>query len=125
MTPSDLVQLRVSAAEVEPMHLKIFRVAQEWCDAHPGWKRICDIPNTDSLYNTWVEIPKKVRAQFEDRYHDSAEDAWKEFGPSFCKVPKGHVGTDGVFYAEITDVPTNTNSCMVFKLRAMGKGEGK
>lgn len=100
----------------EPMHEKIFRVALEWCEKHPGWKRICDIPDHESLYKTWSEIPAKVRRSYQDRYHESAEDAWKEFGPCFCKVPKGFVGTDGVFYPEITDVPTNTNACMVFKL---------
>ena len=100
----------------EPMHDKIFRVALEWCQKRPAWKRICDIPNSDKLYKTWEELPEKVRAEWEERFHDSAESAWREFGIGVCKVKYGFVGTDGVFYPEITDVPLNTNSCMVFRV---------
>lgn len=99
------------------MHEKIFRVAREWCCRNPGWRLICDIPDTESLYKTWQEMPKRYRDDWERIYHSDAESAWKEFGRAVCKVPYGFVGTDGVFYPEITDVPTNTNSCQVFKVR--------
>lgn len=102
--------------DVEPVVEKIFRVALEWCEMNPGWKRICDIPNTDSFYKTWDELPKSTRAAWGNRYHEYAERAWREFGQSECKIPYGFVGTDGVFYPQITDVPINTNHCMVFKV---------
>jgi len=35
-----------------------------WCQNNPGWKRICDIENSDSLYFTWDELPKKIRKQW-------------------------------------------------------------
>jgi hypothetical protein len=33
--------------------------AIEWCEKHPSWKRICDIPDSDALYKTWHELTKK------------------------------------------------------------------
>lgn len=100
----------------ETEHDKIFRVALEWCAKRPAWKRICDIPNSDALYVKWDELPPRVRRQWEKRYPWNAEEVWREFGNSQCKVPYGFVGTDGVFYPEITDLPLGTNFCMVFKI---------
>lgn len=105
----------------EPMHEKIFRVALEWCEKNTEWKRICDIPNSDALYKTWKELPAKVRKAWERQYGDySAEDAWSEFGRGVCKVDYGFIGTDGVFYPQITDVPLNVNSCQVFRVGGGG-----
>lgn len=97
-----------------PVHIRMFEVASEWCERHPGWMRICDIPNTDALYLTWEELPRKVRAAWERDFHSSAENAWREFGHGVCKVDVGFIGTDGVFYPRITDVPTNTNCVQVY-----------
>lgn len=98
----------------EPMHEKIFRVSLEWCERHPGWKRICDIPDSDALYKTWDELPAKVRRVWEAAYHSRAEDAWREFGSAPCRVEHGYVGVAGVFYPRITDLPMNTNFCAVY-----------
>lgn len=35
------------------------KLAIDWCNKHHGWKRICDIGDTDSFYQTWKDIPKK------------------------------------------------------------------
>lgn len=110
-----------AAGADEPMHVKIFRVALEWCEKHPEWKRICDIPNSDALYKTWDELPKKSRALWERQYGEYyAESAWKEFGPSVCKVAYGFIGTNGAFYPQITDVPINLNCCQVFRVGGGG-----
>lgn len=110
------------ACNSEPMHEKIFRVALEWCAKHTDWKRICDIPDHESLYKTWGELSAKERGYWCGKYHDRAESAWREWGTAPCKVPFGFIGTDGVFYPRITDVPTNTNSCMVFKVGVSNTG---
>lgn len=107
--------MRYDLTDAEPMHEKIFRIALEWCQKNPGWKRIGDIPDSDALYKTWEELPQKTRALWEQQYGDhSAESAWCEDGRGVCKVPFGFIGTDGTFYPQITDVPVNLNSCMVF-----------
>lgn len=102
----------------EPMHEKIFRVALEWCAKNPNWKRICDIPDHEKFYKTWGELSASEKGYWCGKYHACAEDAWREFGHAACKVRYGFIGTDGVFYPEITDVPLNVNSCMVFEVGA-------
>lgn len=113
----------IDQAVLEPMHLKIFRVALEWCEKHPGWVRICDVADTSILYKTWDELPPRERKGWTDRYHESDEAAWNEFGYTPCKVPVGFVGTDGVFYPRITDIPTNTNGCQVYDLTGWSRTE--
>lgn len=113
---TQMTGIELIAAEREPMHEKIFRVAMEWCAKNPQWTRICDLPQTDFLYKTWKELPHAARRSWERDYGSSAESAWREFGRAPCKVQYGFIGTDGVFYPQITDVPININSCQVFKI---------
>lgn len=89
----------------------------EWCKKHPAWKRMCDIEDTDSLYYTFSELPKREQKYWIDTYGEySAESAWREFGYAKCKVPTGHVTGKGEFYDDIRKVPLNHNTMMVFKV---------
>lgn len=89
----------------------------EWCNQHPGWKRMCDIEDTDSLFKTWEELPKRSHDVWISAYGEySAEKAWEEFGHKPCKVKYGHVSGKGEFYKDIRDIPLFHNSMMVFKV---------
>ncbi|MCO1599855.1 hypothetical protein [Desulfosporosinus nitroreducens] len=102
--------------------------AKKWCSQHKGWKRICDIEDSDALYKTWDELPVKVRKEWESHYGYSAENAWLEFGRKPCKVPKGFITGKGEFYENVLDVPPWHNLMMVFqtsKLKSVKKFEGE
>jgi len=93
--------------------------AQRFCEENPGWKRICDISDSDSLYLTWEELPKKIRNSWIRDYGEySAESAWREFGQAKCKVQFGHVSGKGDFYPnyEFVKAPIGHNGMMVFKV---------
>lgn len=91
--------------------------ALEWCKRNRKWKRICDIPNSDSFTLSWNEIPKRDRAEWEQLYGHSAEDAWRELScRNPCRHRYGFIGDDGNFYAEITLLPRLMNSMMVFEV---------
>lgn len=91
--------------------------AIEWCANHPGWKRICDIENSDSLYKVWEELSEKARKSWINEYGEySAESAWREFGERPCKVPYGFVTGKGEFYRKILDVPLHHNIMTVYKV---------
>ena len=93
------------------------RKALEWCENHKGWKRICDIEDSDSLYKTWEELPKKIRQYWISRYGEySADNAWREFGEAYCKVPEGFVSGKGEFFKNVLEVPKFHNMMMVFKV---------
>jgi len=87
-----------------------------WCQNNPGWKRICDIENSDSLYFTWDELPKKIRKQWKKHFGSYAKEAWEEFGEKPCKVPYGFITGKGEFYNDVLKVPLNHNLMMVFKV---------
>lgn len=91
------------------------RHAIQWCAQHHGWQRICDIPDSDSLYKKWGELSQKVQASWEHAYPSDPEGAWLEFGKAPCKVPYGFISGAGEFYKNILDVPPLHNSMMVFK----------
>lgn len=90
--------------------------ALRFCEKHPGWKRICDIEDSDSLYKTWAELPNREKRPWEKEYGRSAEDAWGEFGNRPCKVPYGFISGKGKFYKKVTDVPCKHNLMMIFKV---------
>ena len=91
--------------------------ALEWCEANKGWKRICDIHDSDFLYKTWEELPKKIRQHWISQYGKySAENAWREFGEAYCKVPNGFISGKGEFYENALDIPKFQNLMMVFKV---------
>lgn len=90
--------------------------ATEWCKKNPGWQRICDIPDHDSLYETWDELPARVKKYWERECRSDAEGAWREFGAARCKVKFGHVSGAGEFYKCILDVPRFHQGMMVFKV---------
>lgn len=87
----------------------------EWCIKNDGWKRICDIEDTDSLYYSWNELPSKIKSKWKNNF-ENAEDAWSEFGERVCKVPYGFVSDKGEFYNDILQVPRSHNFMMVFKI---------
>ncbi|MGE8319557.1 MAG: hypothetical protein ACN6O3_12495 [Comamonas sp.] len=89
--------------------------AKEWCADHPGWQRICDVPNSDALYKTFAELPKRVQRAWEGR---GGEAAWKEFGNRPCKVPRGFISGAGEFYRNVLDVPRFHNLMTVYKTGA-------
>lgn len=91
--------------------------ALEWCKNNKGWKRICDIADSDNLYKTWDELPEKIKKSLIDEFGKySAESAWREFGDSYCKVPFGFISGKGDFYDNILDVPKFHNLMTVFKI---------
>lgn len=90
--------------------------ALSWCSKNPKWKRICDIPDSDSLYKTWEELPKKVRDSWTARYGYDAESAWLEFGTRPCKVKYGYISGKGEFFRNILHVPRFHNVMMVFRV---------
>ena len=88
--------------------------AIDWCAKHPGWKRICDIPDTSNLYKTWDELSKKERNSWETQYgSSSAESAWQEFGIRPCKVRTGYISGKGKFYRNALDIPQFHNLMML------------
>lgn len=89
--------------------------AKAWCTAHPGWQRICDVPNSDALYKTFSELPERDQRAW---HACGGEAAWKEFGRAPCKVPNGFISGAGKFYRNVLDVPRFHNLMMVFKTRA-------
>jgi hypothetical protein len=98
--------------------------AQRFCEETQGWKRICDIPDSDSLYLTWEELPKKTRNSWIREYGEySAESAWREFGQAVCKVPFGHISGKGEFYPnyEFVKAPSGHNGMMIFKIDELKK----
>jgi hypothetical protein len=85
----------------------------------PGWKRICDIPDSDSLYLTWDELPKKSRNSWIREYGEySAEYAWRQFGRSFAKFHSDTYRGRAIFYPnyEMVNAPNGHNVMMVFKV---------
>lgn len=91
--------------------------AIEWCEKHSGWKRICDIDDSDSLYKTWNDLSKKEkRPWIRDFGELGAEDAWRELGRKPCKVPYGFVTGKGEFYEDILKVPLYHNIMQVYKI---------
>jgi len=92
--------------------------AVEWCKGHSGWKRICDIEDSDSLYKTWDELSERDRNSWIADYGSySAEAAWREFGRRPCKVPYGFISGKGEFYKNVLQVPTLHNLMMIFKVK--------
>ncbi|WPS85643.1 hypothetical protein SMD22_00865 (plasmid) [Brevibacillus halotolerans] len=91
--------------------------ALEWCNNNQEWKRICDIKNTNTLYYTFAEIPKKVQKQWIREFGEhSAESAWLESGKKPCKVPYGFITGKGEFYEDILQVPLHHNMMQVYKV---------
>jgi hypothetical protein len=90
--------------------------ALKWCKNHPGWQRICDIEDPDTLYEQWGDLSPRIRRAWETEYRSDAKDAWQEFGTAKCKVPTGFVSGAGFFYDNLLDVPAFHNSMMVFKI---------
>lgn len=94
--------------------------ASKWCDANPGWQRICEIGNgAEHLYLSWEELPEKTRKVWGGEYDDhGAKEAWEEFGTKTCKVPYGFVAEDGQFYTMNEFLVLSLNGMMVFKTDA-------
>lgn len=90
--------------------------ALRFCEKYPGWKRICDIEDSDNLYKTWNELSERAKRPWIREYRDRAEDAWGEWGNKPCKVQYGFISGKGKFYKKVTDVPHLHNLIMIFKV---------
>ncbi|MRY42793.1 hypothetical protein [Clostridium beijerinckii] len=91
--------------------------ALEWCDKHEGWKRICDIEDSDSLYKNWDELSDKEKKPWIGYYGEfSAESAWRELEKRPCKVKYGFITGKGEFYNNILKVPKFHNLMQVYKV---------
>ena len=91
--------------------------ALEWCDKHKGWKRICDLEDSDSLYKNWNELNDKEKKPWVEYYGQfNAESAWREFGKRPCKVKYGFITGKGEFYNNILKVPRFHNLMQVYKV---------
>jgi len=99
-------------AEIQYTPAQAAERAADWCLANPGWERICDIPDHESLYKAYAELPAKTRKYWEDI---GGETIWSEMGVKPCKVPVGFVSGAGEFYEQIIRVPLGHNCMMVFK----------
>lgn len=88
-----------------------------WCRKHPGWKRICDIEDTDVLYKTWNELPEKIKRSWINEFGiNSAESAWEELGKRPCKVKYGFITSKGEFYRDILRAPLEDGIMQVYKV---------
>jgi len=59
---------------------------RQWQKENPAWELICDMPETESLYIQWNELPKAERMHWIGTYRESSKDAFEEFGVKRCKV---------------------------------------
>ncbi len=93
--------------------------ALQWCRQHQGWMRVCDLPedvDADDFYTKWEDVPATQREWWLQEYgRQAAKKMWEELGVKTCKIPYGFVSGKGEFFEEITQVPLNHNSMMVFK----------
>lgn len=87
--------------------------AADWCKRNPAWRRICDIPDSDALYKTYDEIPKRERAYWDQ---NGGEECWREAGNAKCKVATGFISGKGEFFDHVLKVPLHHNLMMVFRV---------
>lgn len=87
--------------------------AADWCKRNPAWRRICDIPDSDALYKTYDEIPKRERAYWDQ---NGGEECWRELGIAKCKVATGFISGKGEFFDHVLKVPLHHNLMMVFRV---------
>jgi hypothetical protein len=87
--------------------------AADWCKRNPAWRRICDIPNSDALYKSYDEIPKRERAYWDQ---NGGEECWREVGIAKCKVATGFISGKGEFFDHVLKVPLHHNLMMVFRV---------
>lgn len=74
--------------------MKMIEKFREWQKRNPQWKLICDLPETDSLYEQWDELPKDVRMSWVGKYREDAKAAFEEFGIKRCKVVRRFLNAD-------------------------------
>lgn len=98
-----------SAVEAAKEHAYVF------CQRRPKWQPYCDIEDTESLSITWEELPAGYRQIWEERHRESAEAIWREFGAKPQRHRYAFIGSDGVAYDEITDMPAGVSHMMVFQ----------
>ena len=87
-----------------------------WCENHKGWKRICDIKDSDSLYKKWVDLTKEEKYPWVRDFGISADSVWNDNKGDTCKVPYGFISGEGEFYKDILQVPLFHNLMMIFKV---------
>jgi len=88
--------------------------AKAYCDKHPGWQRICDIEDSDSLSLKFKELPVRVQASWEAYYPSDPEGAWEEFGCGVSRHPFKFICGAGGVYSNVLDVPLGHQSMMIF-----------
>ena len=81
-----------------------------------GWKRICDVEDSNIFYKTWHELSDKEKKPWIKEYGSNAESAWEEWGHKPCKLPFGFVNTEGEFFKKITDIPQLHDFMQVYKV---------
>jgi len=87
----------VSAANGDSRHWDVrpfVERAREWQKANPEWQLICDIGDTETLYQQWSELPKRERMSWVGKYGESARSAFEEFGTKRCKVESAVLNAD-------------------------------
>ena len=94
----------------------VLKESLNWCETHPGWKRICDIEDTDSLYKTWDELSDKEKRPWIKEYKSGAEECWGEYGKNPCKVIYGFVTGKGEFYENISLAISHGDFMQVYKI---------
>ncbi len=85
--------------------------ARNWCVKNIGWKPICDMEESDSMYQQWEELPKAERMSWIGRYGRDAKSAFEEFAIKRCKTKTGYIGEDGSLHGTM---PVGQCGMMVF-----------
>jgi hypothetical protein len=90
--------------------------AENWCNKHPNWQRICDVRDLDALNYTWKELPKRDKAFWIKAYGKHAQNAWDSLCTRSLKVPFGYITSNREFFKDITLIPENKNFMMILKV---------
>jgi hypothetical protein len=66
---------------------------------------------------SWSEIPRSHQRVWLERYGESAESSWREFSSNHPSRHRyGFIGSNGVFYDSVLDLPRLMNWMMVFEV---------
>lgn len=82
-----------------------------WREENKDWELICDIKNSDKLYESFEDLPKRRKKALITRYRDDAEYCYYEFENIKCKCDFGFLNDD----MEICEKFPNGRGMMVFK----------
>lgn len=86
--------------------------ALEWCANHPGWKRLCDLPDVGMAYQSFDEQRDTVKEHWNAR---GGERAWIASGIRPFRYPVAYISGQGRVYRTIYAVPMHHNAHIVIQ----------